>query len=183
MLLHELKKFNFKNVSRSLHRILLVIWKCSAWAFYRWAMAWVLNGNAAAYCLSLKKCLAFKHKSSLTDRCKCWILYYMRPQVVHLNKIQRRFRIYQRFAIMTGPKVLGHSGISISLFSLLPIFNIDSYCVLTRTPLLSVTLRWDEKGEFCFDTRVWDTIPSHFIALNGWLKLKKERRFNNFWPW
>ena len=31
--LHELKKFNFKSDTRSWHRILLVIWKCSAWLF------------------------------------------------------------------------------------------------------------------------------------------------------
>ena len=59
MPLHELKKFNFKSVFtliiNSWHIILLVIWKCSARAFYRWVVALSLNGNAAAHCLALGK--------------------------------------------------------------------------------------------------------------------------------
>ena len=35
------RKFNFKSVSRSWHVILLVIWQCFAWAFYRWEWRWV----------------------------------------------------------------------------------------------------------------------------------------------
>ena len=42
-------KFNFQSVSRSWHRILLVIWKCPAWTFYCWAMTWSLKGNATAH--------------------------------------------------------------------------------------------------------------------------------------
>ena len=46
MPLHELKKkkFNFMCVSHSWHRILLVIWRCSAWVFYcteRWHGDWM----------------------------------------------------------------------------------------------------------------------------------------------
>ena len=47
--LHELKKvqLNFKSVPCLWHKILFV-WKCCAWAFYRWAVVWSLNRNAAA---------------------------------------------------------------------------------------------------------------------------------------
>ena len=54
MPLHELKKGRFKNVSGSWHRMQLVIWKCCAWPFYHWVVAWSLNGNAAAHRSVLK---------------------------------------------------------------------------------------------------------------------------------
>ena len=49
------KKFNVKSVSRSWHMILLVIWKCSAWAFIAKQLHFSLNGNAVAHHSALKK--------------------------------------------------------------------------------------------------------------------------------
>ena len=49
------KKFNFQSVSRSWHMILLIIWKCSAWAVYSLAVVLSVNGNSAAHCSVLKK--------------------------------------------------------------------------------------------------------------------------------
>ena len=43
-----------KSVSRSWFMILMVIWKRSAWGFYRWAVALSLNGNATAHRTALK---------------------------------------------------------------------------------------------------------------------------------
>ena len=53
--LHELKKkFNFKSVSHSWHMIPLVIWKHSAWTFYRYEWRLSLNENTAAHRKAIK---------------------------------------------------------------------------------------------------------------------------------
>ena len=59
------KKFNFKSVSRSWHRILLVNWKRSAWAFYRYSGVgvWVKTLQLIAKRLK-KKTLAFQYEFS-----------------------------------------------------------------------------------------------------------------------
>ena len=55
------------STSRAFHvhdTILFVIWKCSAWGFYHWAVALSPNVNATAHRSAWKKLLAFKYKSS-----------------------------------------------------------------------------------------------------------------------
>ena len=63
--LHELKKFNFKSVSRSWHMILLLIWKRSVWVCItkQWRLS--LNGNATTHRSAMKK-LAFEYELSLS---------------------------------------------------------------------------------------------------------------------
>ena len=58
MPLHELKKAQLPERSKlkSWHMILLVIWKCSAWAFIVKQSPLSLNGNATAHLTALKKC-------------------------------------------------------------------------------------------------------------------------------
>ena len=60
----SLKNFNIKSVLCSWHRIPLVIWNHSAWVFYRWVVAWSLNGHSAAYRPGLKKCSTCEYESS-----------------------------------------------------------------------------------------------------------------------
>ena len=64
--LHELKKFNFKSVSRSWHMILLVIWKHSAWAFYHKQWRLSLNENTTTSSQSDEKTLAFEYDFSFS---------------------------------------------------------------------------------------------------------------------
>ena len=68
------KKFNFKSLSRSWHRILLVIWKHSAWAFYRLHMAFESEWKRYSSSQSDKK------RPSMTSASKCMNLPQWRSQ-------------------------------------------------------------------------------------------------------
>ena len=66
----ELKQIQLQEHLHSWHMILLVIWKCAAWTFYRRAVALSLNGNAAAHHSVVKKTLSVQIWIQLTaERC------------------------------------------------------------------------------------------------------------------
>ena len=66
MPLHELKKVQLKERLTLMTQDSIGRLETLLIAFYLWAVAWSLNGNAVAHRSALKKCLAFEFESSLT---------------------------------------------------------------------------------------------------------------------
>ena len=91
--------------------------------------------------------------------------------------------------LQSGPKVLDHWGVITNDFPRSP-FSMLIHIVLARTPLLSATLKQGVgRGNCIWIQGLGVTIPLknrqkiNVRTVNGWMKLKRERRSNDFWPW
>ena len=98
-------------------------------------------------------------------------------------------KIAKNLYLQSGPKVLDHWGVITNDFPRSP-FSMLIHIVLARTPLLSATLKQGVgRGNCIWIQGLGVTIPLknrqkfNVSTVNGWMKLKRERRSNDFWPW
>ena len=112
------------------------------------------------------------------------------------NNSKKKITLYHRFRSQTGlphlqsgPKVLDYWGVITNDFPRSP-FSMLIHIVLARTPLLSATLKQGVgRGNCIWIQGLGVTIPLknrqkiNVSTVNGWMKLKRERRSNDFWPW
>ena len=96
---------------------------------------------------------------------------------------------FQDCSLQSGPKVLDHWGVITNDFPRSP-FSMLIHIILARTPLLSATLKQGVgRGNWIWIQGLGVTIPLenrqkiNVSTVNGWMKLKRERRSNDFWPW
>ena len=108
------------------------------------------------------------------------------------NFTAKRLKLDDLFCILlrqSGPKVLDHWSVITSDFPRSP-FSMLIHIKLARTPLLSTTLKQGVgRGNCIWIQELGAMIPSenrqkiNVSAVNGWMKLKRERRSNDFWLW
>ena len=89
------KKFNFKSVSHSWHMILLVIWKHSAWAFYRWAVALGQNGTLQLIIERNASVLLHMHFLKLFTLLPFHGIVFVKASNSNKNKLLQNKSIYQ----------------------------------------------------------------------------------------
>ena len=114
------------------------------------------------------------------------MLYHIRPQVLHWNKIQLRFRICQRLTIMTGQtiitglEVLDHSGISVSDYSCSP-FSILIHILywIRLTVERNIEIGWEKGILFWYKGLEYDSISQskkkNQFHCSKWLTETKNR--------
>ena len=114
-----------------------------------------------------------------------WIL----PETITTFSRSKYFQKCKNHNQQSGPKVLDHWGVITNDFPRSP-FSILIHIVPARTPLLSATLKQGVgRGNCIWIQGLGVTIPLenrqeiNVSAVNGWMKLKRKRRSNDFWPW